>query len=101
MEWNWVYPDSLNYSYPYSIQITKDLYLRITGVEKKTTSRDLREKKEKEEAEQDTQNIYQNQVHMLQIGYNQQQPSNSFMNNGMSSGMQNNNPVGNGFNFYN
>lgn len=70
-------------------------------MEKKTTSRDLREKKEKEEAEQDTQNIYQNQVHMLQIGYNQQQPSNSFMNNGMSSGMQNNNPVGNGFNFYN
>jgi len=69
-------------------------------VEKKTTSRDLREKKEKEEAEQDTQNIYQNQVHMLQIGYNQQQQSN-IMNNGMSSGMQNNNPVGSGFNFYN
>lgn len=48
--------------------MTKDLYLRITGVEKKTTSREVREKKEREEAEQDTQNMHQNQVHMLQLG---------------------------------
>jgi len=37
--------------------MTKDLYLRVTGVEKKTISREVREKKEKEEAEQDTQSL--------------------------------------------
>lgn len=72
------------------------MYLRITGVEKKTISRDIREKKEKEEAEQDTQNMYHNQVHMLQLGYNQQQSGGA---TGMQSGMGIN--TGGGFNFYN
>jgi len=66
-------------------------------VEKKTISRDIREKKEKEEADNETQHMYQNQVNMLQLGYNQQQQGSN--NNNIQGGMGGN-PVG-GFNFYN
>lgn len=66
-------------------------------MEKKTISRDIREKKEKEESDNETQHMYQNQVNMLQLGYNQQQQGS---NNNNTQGGMGGNPVG-GFNFYN
>jgi len=67
LEWNWRYPESSQYSQPYLIQVTKECYMRITGVEKKNESREKKEKKDKEEEDNSVhQNFMMNS--MLQIG---------------------------------